>query len=161
MRKIFKIAMTAGLLAAGIASCSKDNHSEATCNYIVYTDSIVYTDIANKEHDSVIRLCVKDMNVSDYTFSKHAETNTSSATYAAALCNDLAKSEYENKMKQIFSLSDLQNKLFTDNGEYFKKHNISSPQEIGLKPFTVKTTLYNTQYLTTDAYVSKKDAEVK
>lgn len=161
MRTIFKTVLAAGALAAGLVSCSKDDHSEATCNYIVYTDSIVYSNIANKEHDSIIRLCIKDMNVSDYTFSKHAETNTSSSAYAAALCNDLAKSEYETKMKQIFNLDEVQNRLFELNGKYFNEKNIHSAKEIGLKAFTVKTTLYNTQYLTTDAYVSKKDAEVK
>ncbi len=151
--------MAAILITAGLASCGNDNSSEATCNYYVHTDSIVYSDMANKEYDSIMRICLQKMEVSEYIFSEHAETNTGSAQYAMALCNSQAKSKYDSKAKQVITLSSVQEKLFALNDSLFRANNIYSASEIGLKQFSVATSLYNTQYL--DNSISTATIDVK
>lgn len=160
MKKLFGTVQAAVIFSAAMTSCGNDNdHSEATCNYYIRTDSIVYSDKGNAEYDSILRVCLQSMEISGYVFQEHAETNTGSATYAAALCNEQAKTKYDTKMQTIVDLRNVRNKLFSLNDSLFKANNINSADEIGLKDFTVKTSLYNTQYW--DYAISSKDAIVK
>ena len=143
MKKILGFVSLMLCLATCIVSCMKDAEAKATCTYAVLTDSIVYSDSLDAQYDSLIRVSLKTLGHSNYTFTESAEVDESSPAYAVAVCNDLAADQFTQNLKKEATLSAVQNEMFKANSDYFTAKGIPNAAAIGLHPFVAYLALWN------------------
>jgi hypothetical protein len=129
-----------------IASCSSKTDSKATCTYYVATDSIVYADsIDQADYDSLVKAAIVSLKLTSYSFTEEGASENGLTSYAIETCDAKAFSTFQ-KNAIAPTLSAIRNELFSKNSQYFADKNITSAEDITLKPFSVYLTLWNFTY---------------
>lgn len=147
MKKNLFLLAAVACMAAGFTSCDdNDNHAEANCTYYVGTDSISYSDPLNAQYDSLIQNSFDSLGFTAYYFEEHAEVDVSWISNAIALCDSKAEKKYLNSMASPVTLQQVEERLYSDNKDFFNSKGISSAENINLQPMTIYTYLGSFTY---------------
>lgn len=168
MKKLhFIIIWMVALCSMSLTSCIDDPSSSAEINYIVATDTIMFSDEANAVLDKKVKACLSTLNIngtdpiSDYMFRESAESNQSSQLYAIALCNEKATKRFDANVVRTVTLNVIKNELFRSFKSYFTDTvYVNKAEDIDLKSFTIKQTLwgsYGTYYELKSATIDVKN----
>lgn len=133
---------------AGLSSCMEDGSgSDAEVIYVAASNGIEYTDSADTVYDARIKKAIAKLGYCDYQMKKVAHSDVSVIQYAIAICDSMARHEYNQNLKKPMTLSSIEDKMFSEYSRYFTDTlNIKSASEIGLKPLRLRTALVNWGY---------------
>ena len=143
MKKILGFIVAALCLTTGITSCMGDSNAEATCTYIVWADSTIYSDTLNAEYDSIVQVSLKTLGHAYYSFTESAKVDQSLTAYAIAKCDEQATAQFKANLAKNVTLSDIKNELYKANSDFFAEKGITHASEIPLSPFTLYLSLQN------------------
>ncbi len=145
MKKLIKsIILFIGIVL--VTACN-DSDGKATCTYYVGTDSIVYTDSLDRvAYDSLVISSIVSLNLTSYSFTKDGTSENGITSFAQQACDIKALDTFQKKYTSIPTLDDIRNELFSKNSQFFNEKNITSADDIDLRPFSVYLTLWNFTY---------------
>lgn len=144
MKKIILFMITMAFSVMGLTSCLDSDGAEATVQYYVNCDSIVYQNPNDAQYDSIIKNALYDLQFCYYNFSESSKSQQSDASYALNECDIKAYESFSSSIKKGLALSDIENQLYKSNSNYFSSKGVNNASEIGLSSLTVYMRLWGT-----------------
>lgn len=132
-----KILFILPLFCCILASCLKGQKSTYSNDYFAVVDSIIYTDsIDSLTYDSLLRISLKELGVTNTIIHEEAEVEDNSMQVARNLCNIQAVNEFNNRCTNLY-LTDIKKKLYEHDKEL-----APDPSQIVIGNFSIHMTLY-------------------
>ena len=143
MKKIFGFIIALLCLTTGISSCMGDANAEATCTYVVWADSTIYSDTLDVQYDSIVQLSLQTLGHAYYSFSESAKVDQSLTAIAIAKCDEQATARFKANLAKNVTLEDIKKELYKANSDFFAEQGITHASDIPLSPFTLYLSLQN------------------